>query len=106
MPTLHPTPIRPEARASQARRGNQNARSHGLYSRLDPPSLDELATLARSAAADEDLTTLRGVARAFQARGERERARQLRALVRRFERDAVSAAADQILVTHRARGIA
>lgn len=89
--------------STQIRKGNQNARKAGLYSRLDPIEDHALADLAREAAQAGDLVLLRGVARAYQARGQRVTAAKLRALARQAERAAIASAAEDIMVTHRAR---
>lgn len=96
--------------------GNQNNRRTGIYSRIDPPSDDELAALARAAVAAGDHRELHAVARGIRTKGQRlrqggrpaaeyqpyyDRASGLRAIARDLERQAAAADADAVLHAHR-----
>jgi len=92
--------------------GNQNGRTSGISSRLEPLSDDDINALARQAAAAGDHHQLHQIARAVRYRGLTlriagqphqeyyERAAGLRAIARRLEEHAAGHAADAILREH------
>lgn len=51
--------------------GNQNARRHGWYSKVDPPSKQELMQAAQNAIEAEDHVELRAIGRAMGFHGRR-----------------------------------
>lgn len=65
-------------RREGAQPGNQNARSHGLFSRTNPPDPDQLRAAARDALLERNTDRIRQIARAFAFHGDRETARRLR----------------------------
>lgn len=51
--------------------GNQNARRHGWYSKVNPPTKQELMAGAETAVAEQDHTELRAIGRAMGFHGRR-----------------------------------
>lgn len=76
-----------------AQPGNQNARSHGWFSKHDPAAPDQLQAAAKDALRRKDAAALRRVARAYAVQGDKATAKHLRQLATRLSASLASAAA-------------